>query len=181
MRNMKKLFIIGIAIAISSLCHAQKVEFEEAQTRIIEPIQEVLVRPMSAEMKMLSNEMKVYMPSWQIKEKKINELTQIDLDNARANAAFHAAILDGADAIVAATFYVRNHIDEKGKPTDHGIDIIVRGYPVKYVNWHLLGDPKYNDEKWEGALIESYKARALNKDDAAAAAKDRTRSSVSSK
>ena len=178
---MKKILLFGIAFATSLFVKAQKVEFEEAQTRIIEPIQEVLVRPMSAEMKMLSNEMKVYMPSWQIKEKKINELTQIDLDNARANAAFHAAILDGADAIVAATFYVRNHIDEKGKPTDHGIDVIVRGYPVKYVNWHLLGDPKYNDEKWEGVLVESYKARALNKDDAAAAAKDRTRSSVSSK
>lgn len=178
---MKKLFFVGIALAVSTFANAQKVEMEEAQTRIIEPIQEVLVRPMSAEMKLLSSEMKVYMPSWQIKEKRINELTQVDFDNARANAAFHAAIADGADAIVAATFYVRNHIDEKGRPSDRGVDVIVRGYPVKYVNWHMLGDPKYNDEKWEGALIESYKARALNKDDAAAAAKDRTRSSVSSK
>lgn len=167
--TMKKLFLIGIAVAISSLSYAQKVQYEQAQSRILEPLQDVFVRPMVAEMKMLSTELKVYMASWQFPEKKITEITWQDLRDAKANAAFHAAISDGADIIVGATYYVRNHIDEKGKASDHGVDVIVRGYPAKYVNWHPLGDSKYaaSDEKWVNQLIEAKKARVWhnNKDE----------------
>lgn len=158
---MKKVFIVCIAMAFSAISYAQKVQFEQAQSRILEPMQDVFVRPMVAEMQMLSTELKVYMASWQFQEKKITDLTWQDLRDAKANAAFHAAISDGADIIVGATYYVRNHIDEKGKPSDHGIDVIVRGYPAKYVNWHSLGDAKYasSDEKWVNQLIEAKKAR----------------------
>ena len=158
----KVVFVVGIALAASSLCRAQKVEYEQAQSRILEPLQEVLIRPMAAELKMLSTELKVYPPSWQFKELKLTEMKDEDLKNAKTNAAFHAAISDGADIILAATYYVRNHIDEKGKPSDRGVDVIVRGYPAKYVNWHLLGDSKYpSDENWVEPLIEAQRVRAL--------------------
>ncbi|MBQ9676537.1 MAG: hypothetical protein IJV44_00170 [Prevotella sp.] len=166
---MKKIFFIGIALAISSLGYAQKVEFEESQTHIIEPMMDALIRPMVAELKMLSTELKVYMPSHQIKDKKISEMTVEDFIVAKANATFHAAIADGADVIIGATYYVRNHVDNKGKPTDYGVDVIVRGYPAKYVNWHQLSDSKYDDEKWINSLIDAQKARAEKGDDAAKA------------
>ncbi len=162
---MKKYFFVGIAAAFSMMVHAQKIEFEQAQSRILEPLQEVMVRPMAAEMEMLSKELKVYPASWQFKEKKIGDLTFDDLQNAKANAVFHASVSDGADIILAATYYVRNHIDEKGRPTDYGIDVIVRGYPAKYVNWHLLGDPKYTtDDKWVDHLIDAQRVRTLKGD-----------------
>ena len=147
------------------IAHAQKMEYEQAQSRILEPLQEVMVRPMAAELKMLTTELKVYPASWQFKEKKLSDLTIDDLQNAKANAAFHASVADGADIILAATYYVRNHIDEKGRPTDYGIDVIVRGYPAKYTNWHLLGDPKYTtDDKWVDHLIDAQRVRALKGD-----------------
>lgn len=173
---MKKTLLIGIAMAFSIMSHAQKVEYEQAQSRVLEPLQEVLVRPMAAEMKMLSTELKAYAPSWQFKEKKLNELTVYDLENAKANAVFHAAISDGADIILAATFYVRNHIDEKGKPSDYGVDVVVRGYPAKYVNWHQLGDPKYGtDEKWVDNLVEAQRVRALKGESEAKALSNQTK------
>ena len=174
--KMKKLLLIGIAVAMSSFCHAQKVEYEQAQARILEPLQEVLVRPMAAEMKMLSTELKVYSPSWQFKEKKLTDMTVADLDNAKANAVFHACIADGADIILAATYYIRNHIDEKGKASDYGVDVIVRGYPAKYEKWHLLGDPKYTtDDKWVSPLIEAQRVRALKNDSETKAMSNQTR------
>lgn len=165
---MRKTLLIGIALSFSVMGFAQKVQFEQAQSRIMEPIQDVFVRPMVAEMKMLSTELKVYMASWQFQEKKITDLTWQDLRDAKANAAFHAAISDGADVIVGATYYVRNHIDAKGKATDYGVDVIVRGYPAKYVNWHPLGDSKYSasDEKWVNQLIEAKKARTWHNNNA---------------
>ena len=96
---MRKTLLIGIALGFSVMGFAQKVQFEQAQSRIMEPIQDVFVRPMVAEMKMLSTELKVYMASWQFQEKKITDLTWQDLRDAKANAAFHAAISDGADVI----------------------------------------------------------------------------------
>lgn len=173
---MRKLLFFVIAMAASSFCHAQKVEYEQAQSRILEPLQEVLVRPMAAEMKMISTDLKVYPPSWQFKEKKLTEMTVFDLENAKANAVFHAATADGADIILAATYYIRNHIDEKGKPSDYGIDVIVRGYPAKYANWHLLGDPKYTtDDKWVDHLIEAQKVRVMKGDSEAKALNNQTR------
>ena len=174
--RMKKSFTVGIALAISTFCFAQKVEIEQAQSRIIEPLQEVLVRPMAAEMQMLSNELKVYPASWQYPEVKLTDLRDADFENAKANAAFHAAISDGADIIIAATYYIRNHVDAKGKPSDYGIDVIVRGYPAKYVNWHLLGDQKYSDEKWVTNLINAQQVRAYKGDDATKALGNQTKS-----
>ena len=165
-----------MALAASVLAHAQKVEYEQAQSRILEPLQEVMVRPMAAELQMLSTELKVYPASWQFKEKRLTEMTVEDLQNAKANAVFHASVADGADIILAATYYVRNHIDEKGKPTDFGIDVIVRGYPAKYVNWHLLGDPKYTtDDKWVDYLINAQRVRALKGDSEARALENSTK------
>lgn len=174
---MKKTLVVGLALAISSLANAQKIAYEQAQTRVIEPMQEVLVRPMAAEIQMLSTELKVYMASWQFPEKKLGDLTWQDLRDAKTNAAFHAAISDGADVIIGATYYVRNHLDKKGKPTDYGVDVIVRGYPAKYVNWHMLGDPKYSssDEKWVDRLIKAQRVRGLNEDNQAKAIENTTK------
>lgn len=173
---VKKFLFVCIAFGVCVLGHAQKVEYEQAQSRILEPLQEVMVRPVAAELQMLSTNLKVYPASWQFKEKKLTDLTLDDLQNAKANAVFHAAVADGADIILAATYYVRNHIDEKGKPTDYGIDVIVRGYPAKYVNWHMLGDPKYStDDKWVDHLIEAQRVRALKGDSESKALDSSTR------
>lgn len=177
---MKRTFLILFATAMCALSYAQKGEYEEAQTHVIDPVMDAFIRPMAAELKMLSTELKVYPASWQIKDKKLGDMTVGDIEVAKANASFSAAISDGADVIIGATYYVRNHI-EKGKATDYGVDVIVRGYPAKYVNWHLLGDTNYKDESWIKNLIESQRARALKGDDAAKAVTDRGAGSYSNK
>ena len=60
--------------------------------------------------------------------------------------------------LVASTYEVRNHMekDKKGNPvpTEMGIDIIISGYPAKYINWHKFGESA-EDIKWAPQLIDA--------------------------
>lgn len=94
-------------------------KFEHAQTRIQEGMSEFFVRPVVAELQMLEKECQEWtfnvLPGVSLGEINMNML-----ENAKANAAFKAAKLAGADIILGATFYVTNN--EKMK----GLDVTVR-------------------------------------------------------
>jgi len=146
-----------------TVCWSQKVEFYQAQTRIIEPLQDVLVRPLVADLQLMKQTLVEYEPSWQFKTVKLEELTVEDLADAKTNATFLAASKEGADVIVAATYEVRNHREIKnGKEvvSEYGVDIIVRGFPAKYVNWHKMGE-QADDIKWAPMLIDSQSVRGI--------------------
>ena len=87
----------------------------------------------------------------------LNEINAVMLENAKANAAYKAAMLEGADIILGATFYVTNNKKLKG------LDVVVRGYPAKYVNFHNYGENP-NDSKWIEPLQEGARIRSLSID-----------------
>ncbi|MBP3766791.1 MAG: hypothetical protein J6I31_00730 [Prevotella sp.] len=158
---MKKLLLVCIAILAGSTCFGQKINFQQAQTRVIEPMQDVYVRPLVADLEILKGgQRQKYMRSPQFTEKKFSEITVADLEDAKILATYAAAVQDDADVIVGATYKVTNHIDEKGKPSEYGIDIVVSGYPARYTNWHKMGDdPK--DEKWVPRLFDGQSSRRV--------------------
>ncbi|MBQ8457501.1 MAG: hypothetical protein IJ540_07860 [Prevotella sp.] len=160
---MKKYLISFFALATSLASFSQKtLEFHEAQTRVIEPMQDVLVRPLVADLEIIKQERQTYPKSWQFREKKLAEMTRADLTDAKALAAYYAAQSHDADVILGATFEIINHVETKGNKqivSEYGVDVIVRGYPAKYTNWHKFGkDP--DDLKWAPSLIDAQKARA---------------------
>lgn len=160
---MKKTLLVLFSVLMCAAGYAQKVEFRQAQTRVIEPIQDVYIRPLVADLEIIKKTRQRYLPSAQFLDKKLTEITLEELADAKILAAYQAAVQEDADVIAGATFEVRNHVDEKGRPTDYGIDIIVSGYPAKYTNWHKLGEES-SDDKWVPMLIEGQKSRHFSGD-----------------
>jgi hypothetical protein len=142
-----------VALAFTTVCFGQKLTFQQAQTRVIEPLQDVFVRPLVADLEIIKSERMEYPRSWEYNFKKLTEMTVEELEDAKTLAAYKAAKLSDADVIVGATFQVSNHV-ENGKPTEYGVDVIVRGYPAKYTNWHNMGS-KPEDEKWVTHLLRA--------------------------
>ena len=105
---MKKIAftLLLLAGSIASM-HAQA-KFEHAQTRIQEGMSEFFVRPMVAELQMINKDCQEW--SFNIfPGVSLSEISTAMLENAKANAAFKAAKLAGADIILGATFYVINN------------------------------------------------------------------------
>lgn len=141
-------------LGCAALSHSQT-KFEHAQTRIQEGMSEFFIRPMVAELQMISTTTK----EWTFNVLPGVSLSNVSvamLENAKANAAYKAAKMADADIILGVTFYVVNNEEQKG------LDVTVRGYPAKYINFHNYGDGAKgaDDEKWivplqEGARIRS--------------------------
>lgn len=156
---MKKIAftLLLLASSIASM-HAQA-KFEHAQTRIQEGMSEFFVRPMVAELQMINKDCQEW--SFNIfPGVSLSEISTAMLENAKANAAFKAAKLAGADIILGATFYVINN--EKAK----GLDVTVRGYPAKYVRFHNYGEGQLgtDDSKWIDPLQNGARIRAISVD-----------------
>lgn len=163
---MKKVLTLLFASALVSYAYAQQVKFQQSQTRIIEPLQDVYVRPLVVDLEIIKTDRQVYGPFTEYIDKDVTQISFAELEDAKKNAVYNAAIIDDADVIVAATFDVRT--PEKGK----GILITVRGYPAKYTNWRKVSangiDPEtgkpVNDYEWlENSLFEGLKVRSITK------------------
>ncbi len=125
---MKKLFIIVAALFISLAATAQsrteKIEFVESSARNIEPTQSVVVSPLIADLKIISNERISYSEtSYAV----VPEIERV-MPSLKGMALSNAAKKYNADAIVAATIDVRTN--EAGF-----LVITVSGYPAKYDNF----------------------------------------------
>ena len=169
---MKRALLVFVATAMCAFSYAQKVEFRQAQTRVIEPMQDVYIRPLVADLEIIKNTRQKYMPSAQFINKKLTDITYPELEDAKILATYQAAVQEDAEVIVGATYEVRNHIDEKGKVSEFGVDIIVSGYPAKYTNWHKMGE-QAEDIKWVPQLLEGQRARWMVSDKKTEAVKGR--------
>lgn len=155
---MKK-FILFFMFIGSTISMYSQTKFEHAQTRIQEGMSEFFVRPMVAELQMLSTDCQEW-PFNIFPGVPLSDINATMLENAKANAAFRAAKLAGADIILGATFFVTNN--EKAK----GLDVTVRGYPAKYVNFHNYGEGQRgaDDSKWIDPLQNGARIRAVSTD-----------------
>lgn len=154
---MKRKWLLLLAFLGVTASVSAQVEFEHAQTRIQEGMSEFFVRPMVAELQIISKECQEWPPFNIFPGVGMSDISGTMLENAKANAAYKAARLAGADIILGATFYVTNNKKSKG------LDVVVRGYPAKYVNFHNYGaNPE--DAKWIGPLQEGARIRAVTPD-----------------
>ena len=163
---MKKTLLVCFAMALSTVSFAQKIQYQEAQTRVIEPMQDVFVRPMAADLEIIKKERQTYGPTLFLDGYKLADIlssasAREALEQAKVLATYAAAHKENADVIVGATYLVTSHV-ENGKISEYGVDITVNGYPARYVNWHKLGDdPK--DKEWFTSLINGQQVRANSK------------------
>ena len=125
---MKRLLTVAVALlAVVGSAMAQKVvEWRESQARVAEPVMGVYIKPLVAELKVVSTDK--IRDVWEFTNKEVNALRN-DVANLKARALFKSTYESDhpCDVIVAATFDIES--------TDGGYRVTVYGYPAKYVKW----------------------------------------------
>lgn len=138
---MKRVFSLAAMIVCFTCIAMGQTTFEQSQSRIIEPKQDVFIKPLVAEIKILNNEARQDFGPYEFDIPSIDALTFDQLDNFKTRSLYKAARESNADIIVAATFNARS--DAKGKK----IIIEVSGFPGKYVNFRTATEAD-GDYKW---------------------------------
>lgn len=123
---------------------AQKVEYRQSQSRIIEPKMNSYVKPLIVDLKVLEGQKRIEAGPFLFPDKDVTIMSHAELENTKTNALYMAAKQYNADIIVAATFDVRSM--EKGK----GLQIWVLGFPAVYDNWRTI---KEEDYQW---VLDAY-------------------------
>ncbi len=170
-KYMKKMwFLLLVALTAVSTGYAQKAKrvekiFEQSQTRYVEPEVRVFVKPMVADMAMLTTERQYYGPFIFNLPKPFPDLMQFQVEEYKKTALFQANKLAESDVMVAALFNVYIKEDDKYK-----IYIDISGFPATYSNFHLINlsnkdeiemiKTLYGNESW---IINMQRDRANEK------------------
>lgn len=125
-----------LLLGVSQSVMAQKVEYRQSQSRMLEPQQQVFVRPLVVDLKVTTTERQKAI--WPFPEVEITKMTTQDVANLKINALYLTAQKFDADVIVAPTFDIRT--------VKKGIEITVIGFPAKYENWKVA--TKEEDYRW---------------------------------
>lgn len=113
-----------------------KGEYRQSQSRMIEPQQQIFVRPLVVDLRVTATERQKAI--WPFHDVDIYKMTTLDLENLKINALYLTSQKLDADVIVAPTFDIRT--------VEKGIEITVVGFPAKYENWKVAD--KEEDYKW---------------------------------
>lgn len=136
----KKIFLITFATALLGLSQTAtaqtKGEYRQSQSRLLEPTQQVFVRPLVVDLQVTTDERQKAV--WPFPDVDIFKMTTVDVDNLKINALYLTAQKFDADVIVAPTFDIRT--------VKKGIEITVIGFPAKYTNWKVA--TREEDYKW---------------------------------
>jgi len=131
------LVLLMAMLGLSQTVKAQtKDEYRQSQSRMLEPQQQVFVRPLVVDLKVTTTERQKAV--WPFPDVDINKMTTQDVENLKINSLYLTAQKFDADVIVAATFDVRT--------VKKGLEITVIGFPAKYENWKVA--TKEEDYKW---------------------------------
>lgn len=125
-------FLLGVSQHVV----AQKVEYRQSQSRMLEPQQQVFVRPLVVDLNVTTNERQKAV--WPFPDVDITKMTVQDVSNLKINALYLTTQKFDADVIVAPTFDIRT--------VKKGIEITVIGFPAKYQNWKVA--TKEEDYQW---------------------------------
>ncbi len=142
---MKKL-IVCMAVALMSLsaAAADKVLYQEAAGRNIEPTQNAVIVPLVAELELLSETKIEYVETFELP---VTPQVVQSIDAYKRVALVNASKKYNADTMVAALISVLTRSD------GNALIITVTGFPAKYKNWRgmtkddswlLLSREKYN-------------------------------------
>lgn len=136
----KKIFLITFVTALLGLSQTAtaqtKGEYRQSQSRLLEPTQQVFVRPLVVDLQVTTDERQKAV--WPFPDVDIFKMTTVDVDNLKINALYLTAQKFDADVIVAPTFDIRT--------VKKGIEITVIGFPAKYTNWKVA--TREEDYKW---------------------------------
>lgn len=136
----KKVFlwaILALLLGVSQQSFAQtRNEYRQSQSRMVEPQQQVFVRPLVVDLRVTTDERQKAI--WPFPDVDINKMTVGDVANLKINAMYLTAQKFDADVIVAPTFDIRT--------VKKGIEITVIGFPAKYENWQVASQE--SDYKW---------------------------------
>lgn len=130
------MLLTALLLGVSQSVVAQKVEYRQSQSRMLEPQQQVFVRPLVVDLNVMNNERQE--ATWPFPDVDITKMTVQDVSNLKINALYLTAQKFGADVIVAPTFDIRT---EKKV-----FKITVIGFPAKYENWKVA--TKEEDYRW---------------------------------
>lgn len=124
------LFLLAVVvggITQTAMAQSSKAEYRQSQSRMLEPMQQVFVRPLVVDLKV--TESKRQTSTWPFPEYDVTKMTLADINNLKVNALYLTAQKFDADVIIAPTFDVRT--------VKKGIEITVNGYPASYENWKV--------------------------------------------
>ena len=134
------LFILALILlgSLPQVSNAQssKGEYRQSQSRMLEPLQQVFVRPLVVDLKVIKDERQTF--NCPYPEADVTKMTVTDIANLKVNALYLMAQEHEADVIVAPTFDIRT--------VKKGIEITVKGYPARYENWKVASEEK--DYQW---------------------------------
>lgn len=127
--------LAALMLGVAQNAMAQKVDYRQSQSRMLEPQQQVFVRPLVVDLNVTTTERQKAV--WPF-EGDITKMTTQDIYNLKINALYLTAQKMDADVIVAPTFDIRT--------VKKGIEITVIGFPAKYENWKVA--TREEDYKW---------------------------------
>lgn len=104
----------------------QKGEYRQSQTRMLEPMQQVFVRPLVVDLRVVSPT-KVS-DTWVIPAK-VDQITLAAISDAKIMALYQSNQKHESDVMVAPTFDIRT--------VKEGLQITVTGFPAVYENWQI--------------------------------------------
>ncbi len=130
------MVFMALLLGVSQNIMAQKVDYRQSQSRMLEPQQQVFVRPLVVDLNVTTNERQKAV--WPFPDVDITKMTVQDVSNLKINALYLTAQKFDADVIVAPTFDIRT--------VKKGIEITVIGFPAKYQNWKVA--TKEEDYQW---------------------------------
>ncbi|MDM8305445.1 hypothetical protein [Phocaeicola salanitronis] len=142
MQKIVKSALSFVVFALTFVGSAMgQTQFEQSQARIIEPKQDVFIKPLVAEIVIMNNQVRQDYGPYEFEIQSVETLTFELLENIKTRALYRAMKEANADIIVAATFNARS--DEKGKR----VMIELSGFPGKYVNFRTASKQD-NDYEW---------------------------------
>ncbi len=126
---MKKFILLMAVTLISVGATAQKVLYQEAAGRNIEPTQNAVIVPLVAELELLSETKIEYVETFELPV--TNQVVQ-NVDAYKRVALVNATKQYNADTMVAALISVLTRAD------GNALIITVTGFPAKYKNWRCM-------------------------------------------
>lgn len=127
---MKKfLLFIAVAMTLSSCGIQTRTIYREASGRNIEPLQNVVINPLLADLELISETKQTYTETSDLV---VNYATKIEqIDAAKNMALLNAAKKYDADTMVAALVSVDTN-------DDGNLVITITGYPARYTNFRKM-------------------------------------------
>ncbi len=136
-------FIIATALVVLAgtfTASAQKKAvklMEQTEARYVEPKVRVYITPQIADMKMLTEEREQFGPYRFDVPGGLENLDQYAIDECKKRALYNAITESEGDALIEPIYNVQILSSEPKVML-----VTLSGYPVKYVNFHPLKDPK---------------------------------------